>query len=88
MENQETINMEKKKAKFEMTISKELFAGWKKNRRRGDTEKLMEITGKSRPVIDRALNFGHAKKDELIDAISTFFINRMQEEKQLAKEMK
>lgn len=79
--------MEKKKTKFEMTVSKELFAGWKKNRRRGDTEKLMEITGRSRPVIDRALNFGYAKKEELIDAISNFFITRLQEEKAKAKEM-
>jgi hypothetical protein len=66
--------------RFPMTISKQLFDSWQKNKRKNDAAKLMEICDRSRPIIDRALNYGHVKDDELISTITNYFLLRVQSE--------
>lgn len=73
--------MEKKKIEvFEQTIPDTLFDIWKSKRRKKDSQLISEAHNICRPVIDRALNFGHVKKQETIDAINSFFSNRDAEE--------
>ena len=45
----------------------------------------MEITGKSYPIIQRALMHGHVKNDELCDTISKFYEDRSKKQKGQAK---
>lgn len=78
----------KKKRTFERTIEPELFKAWKSKRRTGDVEELIKITGKSYPIISRALLYGHAPNVEVADAISTFFIERSKKEKDQAEKIK
>jgi hypothetical protein len=66
--------------RFPMTIPKSLFDSWQKNKRKNDAAKLMEICERSRPIIDRALNYGHVKDDELISTITNYFLLRVQNE--------
>lgn len=79
--------MEKKQRKFEMTITKELWKAWNALRKKGDSEKLQNITGKSRPMIDRALNFGHVNDEELKEAITKFYAERKEKELKQANEL-
>lgn len=84
-----TVNeKEAVKKVFERTISKELFDAWQTNYRTKDIEELMEITGKSYPIIQRALHNGHVKNDALCDTISNFYINRVNKQKEQAEKMK
>ena len=79
---------EKKRVKtFERTIEKELFDAWSMLRRTEDAQELIEITGKSYPIIYRALNFGHVKEDSVCDDISKFYALKSEKQKQQAKEI-
>ena len=73
--------------KYPRTVSKELFAVWNQYRRTGDGQTIADALGYSRPVIDRALNFGHVKAKGLSDQISKFFSKRLTDERQTAQEM-
>lgn len=74
--------MENKKTKktFELTIDAALFELIKILRRYEDIQKLVEKTGLSRPVIDKALNFGHIRQASLETAIIEFYENRAKEQ--------
>lgn len=74
--------MEKKKMKktFELTIDATLFELIKILRRYEDIQKLVEKTGLSRPVIDKALNFGHIRQASLETAIIEFYENRAKDQ--------
>lgn len=73
--------MAEKKIEYECTISPDLLATWQKLRRRNDPEAIAKAVGKSRPIIDRALLYGHVKIEGLTSAISKFFSDRLQDEK-------
>lgn len=82
MANQES----KKRVKtYERTIEKELFDAWSMLRRTEDAQELIEITGKSYPIIYRALNFGNVKEESVCDDISAFYAMRSLKQKQQAK---
>ena len=83
MKNKETKNPTKKV--LERTIDEDLFKSWQMLYRTKDVEELMEITGKSYPIIQRALMHGHVKNDELCDTISKFYEDRSQKQKGQAK---
>lgn len=72
---------------FEQTISNELFSGWKQFRRKGDPEKLATILGKSKPVIDRALKYGHVKDQVVVKGITEFYMARKIEESNDGKQL-
>ena len=75
----------KNKKTFERTIKPELYEAWQMLYRTKDVEELMEITGKSYPIIQRALMHGHVKNDELCDTISKFYEDRSKKQKGQAK---
>lgn len=72
---------------YERTIEEELFQSWQMLRRTEDVPELCEITGKSYPIIYRALNFGHVKEESVADDISLFYATRSLKQKQQAKEI-
>ena len=82
-----TTSNEINKKGFELTIDKNLFDAWQKNRKTSDVEELMKITGKSSPIIYRALQFGHVKSDALCDAISEFYILKVERQKEQAEKI-
>lgn len=75
------------KLNFEQNISDELFSAWKMLRRTEDIPELMEITGKSYPIIYRAVTFGHVKNEAVADDISVFYAQRSLKQKKQAKEI-
>lgn len=78
---------EKNKTVYPRTISIELLDAWRKFKRRSDGETIAEALGYSRPVIDRAINFGYVKTDGLTDAITNFFTARLDAEKASAAKL-
>lgn len=72
---------------YERTIEEELFQSWQMLRRTDDATELGEITGKSYPIIYRALNFGHVKDEEVANDISNFYKIRSLKQKQQAREI-
>lgn len=68
------------KRDFECTIAPKLFKGWQAMRRKGDPELIMELTGKSRPIIDKALIYGHVKDNAIADIITKFYNDRIKAE--------
>lgn len=75
------------KKTYERTIEEELFQAWQMLRRTEDVPELIEITGKSYPIIYRALNFGHVKEESVTDDISLFYKTRSLKQKQQAKQI-
>ena len=73
--------------RFPRTISQELFDAWQILRRSGDPELLCKELNLSRPVIDRALNYGHIKRSGIGDEISKFFQKRLDKEKNKGSEL-
>lgn len=67
---------------FECTIAPKLFEAWQKLRRKGDPEAIMELTKKSRPIIDKALKYGHVKDQTIIDVITKYYNDRLNAENQ------
>jgi lantibiotic modifying enzyme len=61
---------------FEQTITDERLQKWRLQRRMNDSRKIAEQFNMCRPVIDRALNFGYAKKKKTIEAIDQYFEER------------
>ena len=58
---------------FECTIKPVLFETIKMLRRWQDAKDLVDKTGFSRPVIDKALNYGHIRDAVLDKAIVDFY---------------
>ncbi len=75
---------ENNKTKYDRTISVELFNAWQTFRRRKDVEVISAELGYSRPVVDRALNFGYVKTDGLSENITEFFTKRVRNERESA----
>ena len=82
-------NKEAKTAKktFERTIDEDLFNSWKMLYRTGDIPELMELTGKSYPIIQNALHKGHVKSESVCDTISNFYIARREKQKEQARKI-
>lgn len=78
----------KKKPLHARTISADLHREWKKLKRQGDSEKLREILGISKPTIDRALIYGNVHQDRIVETITNFFLGRIAREKQTAEVLK
>lgn len=71
--------------KYERTITEELHEAWKRLRRKRDGELMATELQYSRPVIDRALNYGYVAMPELPDLINGWFMARIKREKESAK---
>lgn len=61
-------------SRFPMNIDKNVWDKWQECRRKNDAKAICELLDYSRPVIDRALNYGHVKNSELTDKISAYFL--------------
>lgn len=73
--------------KWPRTIAPELHEAWIKMKRKRDSEAMVKALGRSRPIIDRALNYGFVSLPELTDQISKFFLDRMNQEKKSGAEI-
>lgn len=85
MKKTETKKQTKKT--FERTIDEDLFNAWKMLYRTGDIPELMELTGKSYPIIQNALHKGHVKSESVCDTISKFYIERREKQKEQARKI-
>jgi hypothetical protein len=87
MATKENKNISNKKPsmaeRYPRTISINLFRQWKKMRRFNDGRDLTIHLAKSRPIIDRALKYGHVKDETLIKKITKFFADRERRESEL-----
>lgn len=80
--------MEKNSKKtFECTINPVLFETIKMLRRVQDAKDLVDKTGFSRPVIDKALNYGHIRDAVLEKAIVDFYQEREEWQEREAKKL-
>jgi len=71
--------------RFPLTISKDLFISWQKNRRAGDATQMIKKIKVSRPILDRALNYGNVKSDKLTKDITKFFADRIAAESAMVR---
>lgn len=67
--------------RFPMNINQDLFDTWQQLKRKGDPKELCKELKLSRPIIDRALKYGHVKNPITADRISKFFSKRVEFEK-------
>lgn len=81
------VKNKKDKKIFERTVAKELHDAWKKLKRKRDGELMATELGYSRPVIDRALNYGYVAMPELPDLINKWFMDRLKAERADAKKL-
>ena len=77
--------MKQTKKEFERTIDESLFETIKMQRRIQDAAELTETTGFSRPTIDKALNFGHIRDNNLETAIVDFYTKRASQQRAAAE---
>lgn len=75
------------KKEFPLTIDENLFKTWQMLRRHDDIKELCEITGKSNPIIYRALNYGYVRDGNLEKDISNFYLNRAEGQRKQAEEI-
>lgn len=73
--------------KYPLTIDKNLFEVWQMMRRHDDVKELCDLTGKSNPIIYRALNFGHVRDSSLEEDISSFYETRSKRQRENAKKI-
>lgn len=73
--------------KWPRTIAPDLHEAWLKLKRKKDAAVIMAAIGYSRPVIDRALNYGFVSMPELTDKINKFFLDRLKKESQTGSEL-
>jgi len=59
--------------KFPMNIDQDVYDVWQLYRGVGDVNKLAAFVGVSVPIIERAMNFGNAKKEATVIKITTFY---------------
>jgi endonuclease III-like uncharacterized protein len=79
----------KKVAKIrKRTISAELHKQWRNLERKGDSTKLAELLGVSKPTIDNALIYGFVQQQKIVDGITQFFADRLMKEKDDALTLK
>lgn len=73
--------------KYPMNIPPETLSAWAQNRRKGDPEEIMKALKRSRPIVERALNFGHVKEAWIIPAINDFYTKRLKKEIKQTQEL-
>lgn len=73
---------------YPRTIPKEMFDQWKKCYRHGDMNLIIEASGFSKPTISRAVKFGNASNEKVIDSVNNFFELRLIQEKEMANDLK
>lgn len=77
----------KKKPLHERTIDATLHRQWRKQQRSGDSVKLQEMLGVSKPTIDKALIYGCVHKERISDTITDYFLERIEREKEAAQKL-
>lgn len=77
----------KKKPLFERTIDPVLHKQWRKLQRSGDSETLRQMLDVSKPTIDKALIYGCIHQERISDAITKYFLDRIQREKEAAQKL-
>jgi hypothetical protein len=82
-----TTPKKKKAPLFERTIAEELHIQWKNLRRIGDVEELAHTLGLSKPTINKALIYGCAQRQDVVDGINKFFADRLMAERDKALEL-
>lgn len=75
----------KAKVQPELNIDPALFEAWQKFTRMGDALAIANRFGWSRPTIDNALNFGHVRNNEIVGQITTYFTERVKDEREKAE---
>lgn len=80
--------MAKKKPLYPCTIPEEMFTEWKKNYRHGDVNKIIEVSGFSKPTVSKAVKYGNASNVDLIQHINQFFKLRLAAELKTASTLK
>lgn len=83
-----TPNKERKKVdtsasmseRYPMKIGQSLFDAWQILRRYGDPGRICKQKKISRPIVDRALNYGHVKDPNVTKKIIAFFQDRVESE--------
>ena len=73
--------------RYPRNVSQQLFDSWQVCRRKNDPKELCKKLKMSRPIIDRALNYGHVKNEKLTQRISAFFNDRYEREKKQGQEL-
>lgn len=70
--------------RYPQTIPQDLFDAWKIMLRFGDVKQIVKSTGISRPIIDRAIKYGHVKNASanVTKKISDFFEKRHNKEQE------
>lgn len=71
--------------RYPRTISQELHDGWVVLRRYGDPGRICKTKDISRPIVDRALNYGHVKDPRVTKKINAYFSERVEAEKNAGK---
>lgn len=77
----------KEKKVYECTIDPQLLESWKRHVRHGDALKIMKEAKLSRPVVDRALNFGYVLSTGIAEKITKYFVKRAEGEKKAAEQL-
>lgn len=66
--------------RYPRTIAQQLFDSWQILRRYGDPGRICKAAKISRPIVDRAINYGHVKDPNVTKAINKFFSDRTEKE--------
>lgn len=70
------------KKQWALTIDPNLLKTWQQLRRKKDPDVMAQELKVSRPVIDRALGYGHVTMPDLVDKINAFFEARLRKEQE------
>ena len=73
--------------RYPRTVTIETFTAWQTLTRSGDSKAIHEKYKISRPIVSRALNYGHVKNPKVTDNINKFFKARLLKEAQGAEEL-
>lgn len=66
--------------RFPMNVPQETFDAWQLLRRVGDPELIARSIKASRPTVDKALKYGHVKKQWVATKITNYFKERRERE--------
>jgi DNA-binding phage protein len=67
--------------RYPLNIAQDLFDSWQMMKRYGDAALIAKEKGISRPIVDRALNYGHVTKHGVTMKINNYFNARIALEK-------
>ena len=71
--------------RYPRNISETLHDSWQVLRRYGDPGRICKEKKISRPIVDRALNYGHCKDPHVTKKINAFFMERVEAEEKSGK---